>query len=278
MKILIIGANAALAKDAIPILAQDNSIITGGKSGCDIYCDITKAVDIPSDIDIVINFAAAFGGLGDEEIIEAQQVNARGMLNICIAAKKAGSPHIINISSIFALANDKSPNYSIYAVTKKNGEELAQFYCGVNKIPLTILRPSRVYGNNYSFAKHQPFFYQLIDKARKGEDIVIYGKHDPIRNYIHSQDLAHVIDLVAKKSVEGSYNCVHPSNTSYLQIADTALDVFSSGGKVTFDDTKPDIPDDDFPKDPYVYEKIGYSPEISIKQAIAWIAQHEEEK
>jgi nucleoside-diphosphate-sugar epimerase len=52
----------------------------------------------------------------------------------------------------------KSPFYSSYALTKKQGDELAESYCRANKIPLTILRPSQIYGDSDSFAKHQPFF------------------------------------------------------------------------------------------------------------------------
>ena len=60
-KILVIGANSALAKVVIPVLAANNTVITAGRQDCDVYCDITKELSLPK-ADVVINFAAAFSG------------------------------------------------------------------------------------------------------------------------------------------------------------------------------------------------------------------------
>lgn len=274
--IFIIGANSAFAKEVIPVLAKDNTIITAGKKDCDVYCDVTEAVNIPDGVDVVINFAAAFGGDSDEEIINAQKTNSLGALNVCVASKKSGVKHIINISSIFALLDEKSPYYSIYAITKKHADELAQFYCKINKIPLTIIRPSQIYGDSDSFAKHQPFFYQIIDKAQNGEDISIYGTNDALRNYIHCDDLSEVIRRVIEKRIEGVYSCTYPADVTYSQIARRAQEIFNKGGKTAFLKDKPDIPDNVFTKDSTIYEKVSYHPQIPIEAGIESIKQYRE--
>ena len=272
--IFIIGANSALAKAAVPVLAKDNTITTAGKKDCDVYCDITESVSIPKGIDTVISFAAAFGGDSDEEIINAERTNVLGILNICAAAKKAGVKHIINISSIFALLDKKSPYYSIYALTKKQGDEVAELYCQVNKIPLTIIRPAQIYGDSDSFANHQPFFYSMIDKAQNGEDISIYGKNDALRNYIHSADLAEVINRVTTERIEGVYSCMFPSDVTYSQVAHAAQEVFNKGGQIIFLKDKPDIPDNIFTKDLTIYEKVNYPPQISLEEGIKRIKEY----
>lgn len=276
-RIFIIGANSAFAKEVIPVLAKDNTVITAGKKDCDVYCDITETITIPEKIDVIINFAANFGGKSDEEIINAQKTNSFGILNVCIAAKKAGVKHIINISSIFALLDEKSPYYSIYAITKKHADELAQHYCRINKIPLTIIRPSQIYGDSNSFSKHQPFFYLIIDKAQNGEDILIYGKNDALRNYIHHADLSETISRIVAKRLEGIYSCMYPSDVTYSQIAHTAQKIFNKGGKVIFLKDKPDIPNNIFTKDMSIYEKIDYHPQISIETGLKRIKKYREE-
>lgn len=274
--ILIIGANSALAKEVILILVQEHTVITAGRNNCDIYCDVAEGVMVPAGVDIIVNFAAAFGGVGDEEIREAEKTNTQGILNVCIAAKKAAVKHVINISSIFALLDQSSPFYSIYAVTKKHADELAQFYCKLNKIPLTILRPSQIYGDSDSFKQHQPFFYELIDKAQAGKDMSIFGNNDARRNYIHASDLSEIIRHVIKKQVEGTYVCTYPDDVTYSQIAFSAQETFGKGGKVIFDKNKPDTPDNIFTKDLIIYEKLSYTPQISIETGIKRIKEYRE--
>jgi len=276
--ILVIGANSVLAKAVMPVLAKQNNIITAGRKDCNVYCDVAKAVSIPDGVDGVINFAAHFGGTSDEEISGALQTNVVGMLNVCEAAKKAGAAHIISISSIFTLLDETSPSYSVYALTKKQADELAAFYCRVNHQALTILRPSRIYGDSDDFARNQPFLYHIFDKAEKGEDIVLYGTHDASRNYIHAAELAEIIARVAANKIVGTYACTYPENTTYRQIALAAQKVFARGGNVNFLEGKPDVPDDMFPLDQSLYEKIAYRPHISMEDGALRMQQHRERK
>ncbi len=275
-KVLIIGANSAFAKDVAPILAGQHEVITAGKTGCDVYCDIPGTVTIPDGVDVVINFAASFGGTSDEDISDALRTNVQGTLEICKASKKAGVAHIISISSIFTLLDETSPSYSIYALTKKHADELATFYCRLNRLPLTILRPSRIYGDSDRFEKNQPFLYHLIRKAESGDDIAIFGKHDPERNYIHTADLAEVIMKVIDQRVEGAYATTYPTNVTYSQIAKAAQKIFGRGGKVSFLDDKPDIPNDEFPLDQSLYQNTDFQPQISIEAGIERIKQFRE--
>lgn len=267
-KILIVGATSSFAKEVIPVLANSNTVVTAGKKDCDVYCDVTESFKAPNDIDVIINFAASFGGTSNEEIINAHKTNSLGTLNVCLAAKKAGVKHLIIISSIFALLDEKSPYYTIYAITKKHADELAEHYCKLNKINLAIIRPSQIYGDSDDFKKHQPFFYDIIDRAQSGQDISIFGSHDPSRNYIHSADLAEVIGRVVEKETEGVYSCTQPSDVSYSQIAQLAQKIFGKGGHIIFVKDKPDIPDNIFSKDVRLYETIDYFPQISIEAGL----------
>jgi nucleoside-diphosphate-sugar epimerase len=270
--ILVIGARSALAKAAIDVLAKDSKIITAGRKDCDVYCDIAQGVTIPAGVDVVINFAAAFSGKTDEEIIAAEKTNVLGVLNVCTAAREAGVRQVVLISSIFALLGKSSPQFSIYALTKRHGDELAEWYCGLHGLPLTILRPSQIYGDSQVFAKHQPFFYGMMDTAERGEDIILWGGHDPRRNYIHAQDLAQIISRVIERQVTGIYQAVSPADVTYKQIAGAAQAAFAKGGAVRFDAGRPDIPDNITPIDTSLYDKINFRPAISIEEGIGRIA------
>lgn len=276
MIIVIIGANAALAKAVMPVLAGDHTLITAGRKGCDINCDIAEAFSLPAGTDVVINFAAAFGGQSDEEIMQTEATNVRGTLNICVASRNAGVKHLIMISSIFALLDEGSPYYSIYALSKRQADELAQFYCGMNDMPLTILRPSQIYGDDHSFARHQPFFYQIIDNAQKGEDVTIYGRHDASKNYIHAADVAEIIRRVIERQVLGVYTCAQPVNETFSAIAKAAQKIFGKGGEITFLEDKPDTADNIFTEDSRLYEAVDYYPAISLETGLQRIKDRQE--
>lgn len=272
--ILVIGANSALAKSMMPVLAKESTIITGGRRGCDVKIDLLEDFAIPKDVDVVLNCAAAFGGTSDEEISNAWETNVFGALRICLAAKAAGVKHLVLISSMSAVHDEASPYYSAYAITKKQADELARYYCEVNRISLTILRPTQIYGVGNGFAKHQPFFYDIIAKAQAGEDILIYGNHDARRNYLHAADLSETINRVIEKQVEGIYPCMYPDNVAYSEIAQTAQKVFGKGGAVEFLKDKPDTPDNTFTKDLSIYDIVNYQPNISLERGIAMIKKY----
>jgi nucleoside-diphosphate-sugar epimerase len=247
--VLAIGANSALAQDVIPLLAQNNQVITAGRKNCDVYCDVASRVTIPAGVDVVLNCAAHFGGTADDEIEAALQTNVLGMLRICEAAKKAKVSHIVQISSIFALLDEPSPFYSVYALSKRQADELGAYYAGLSGIKFTTLRPSRIFGDDGKFQKGQPFLYQMADKAIDGDEIAIYGIHNPVRNYIYSKDLGEIIARVIGQGVVGAYSCVYPANSSTGDIAKAAFAAVGRDSRVAFLPDKPNIPDDTFALD-----------------------------
>lgn len=265
--ILVVGANSTLAKAAMPVLAEGNTIISAGRHGCEVYVDLAKEITIPDGVDVIVNFAASFGGDKDEEIVEAINTNILGMARLCMAAKDRAK-HIINISTIFALFDETSPGYSSYSITKKQGDETALFYCKQHNIPLAILRPSRIYGDNKDFAKHQPFLYRIIDNVSAGKDVSLFGAHDASRNYLHVADFGRIVAEVIKRQLEGIYTCPYPSNITYSEIVNTAQRLFNKGGELHFIKDKPAIQDDTFPLSTTLYEKIGFRPDISMEQGI----------
>ncbi|MBC7404817.1 MAG: NAD(P)-dependent oxidoreductase [Cytophaga sp.] len=275
-QILIVGANSALARDAMPILSQRHKIITAGRSGCDIICDITKDIVIPEGTDVVINFAAGFAGTNDDEFLNTFKTNTLGILAICAAANQANVGYVVNISSVFAELIPEHPQYTIYALSKKQADELASYFCLLRNLPLLTLRPSQIYGDTMAYAKHQPFLYEIIDRAAHGRDITVFGEHDPQRNYIHSADLATIISLAVDARLEGTYSCLYPENIGIAEIGKIAEGIFGKGSTIAFDPTKPNTPDTVFSINTELFEALGYYPRISMETGITQIKTYME--
>ena len=275
MKILVIGGTSAVAKVLIPMLADFSQVITTGRTDGDIRLDLSleSPIHFAKDIDVVIHLAAHFGGKKSEEIMDAEKINVLGTLRLCHAAVEANVRHFIFVSSIYSQIELQSPLFSSYALSKRHAEEAAQYFCDQNPLTLTILRPSQLYGNTEDFRKHQPFFYAMTDKAERGEDIVLFGKNDARRNFLHAEDLARLISKVVQQRLAGIYACQYPSDTSISEIARAASTAFNSKGKVFFQEEKENIQDNVFPIDEELYTKLNYYPIISVEEGMKAIAQ-----
>lgn len=267
MKILIVGATSSLAHALMPVLSEFAEVITAGREGCDVHLDLSdplEKIELPKDIDVVINAAASFGGNSFEEMFQTESVNVLGVLKLCQSCTKAQIKHIVLISSIFVYLDKSSRFYSIYSLSKKHSDEVAQLYSSMFGLPLTILRLSQFYGVGEAYRKHQPFLSTIIDKAANDEDILIYGSNDALRNFIHVEDVARIIALVIQRKIEGTYACMNLENVSYSEVASAAIEAFGSKSTVKFIKEQPDIPNNIFELDDALFRLIDYYPQISI--------------
>ena len=272
MKILLVGGSSSLAQVLHPVLSEFAEVITAGRSGCDLSLDLTESIksfQVPMGVDTVILLAANFGGSDFTSMMNAEEVNVLGALKLAYVCHRAGVGQLVQISSIFAGLGETSPFYSIYSLSKRHSEELLQLYCRSVGLPLAILRPSQLYGEVDSFRHHQPFLYAMLDRAQNGEDIVLYGHNDALRNFIHVIDVAEIIARVVQQRIEGLYECAGLSNIRFSEIAAAAVTAFDSSSIIRFDRDKQDISDNAFSMDDRLYRCIGYFPQISLAKGFA---------
>lgn len=271
---LLVGGKSAVAEALVPALAKEYKILTAGRHDCDVLLDLEKEVVVPVSVDVIVNLAADFGGNEAADMTRAAETNVIGLLKLCAAAHAAGVTQLVAVSSMSAVLAEDSPYYGTYAITKRQGDELADFYSRSHGLVFAALRPSQIYGNNLELAKHQPYFYHVVESARQGKDVTIYGSHDALRNYIHTDDLAEAIHRSIKRRVEGIFSCTYPDNVSYGQIARTAQEVFGRGGNVTFLKDKPNIPDNVFAQETKLYDMIDYTPRISLEKGLSMLKEY----
>ncbi len=275
MKVLIVGGHSALGVALKVALSEFCEVVTGGRNSCDVHVDLAEGpeeMEIPTNLDVVINTAAHFGGASYNQLSDAININVLGTLRLCEKAAKMGAKHFIQVSSIFASIGQGFASYSPYALTKRYSEDVAVMHCATNSLPLCIVRPSQIYGETENFRRHQPFLYHIIDQAQAGRDIIIYGSHDALRNYIFIEDLTDVLRRVVQLRLEGIYNCQYVQDYSYSTVANAAFEAFGRHGKVSFDITRDDLADKIFHKNFSLYERIGFYPKISIQEGLNRIA------
>lgn len=254
-------------------------VTKAGRHGADYTFDLAAPYQSPNCIsrhDALVHVAADFGGPTPDDLDRAARVNGLGALNVCRMASDLGAKIVVLISSISSTYKPGDAYFGSYALTKRHGEEMAQLYCQDTGMRLAILRPSQIYNDDNTCRKHQDLFYKFIDSACQGEDIVIYGSNDAIRNYIHINDVAEIVALIVEKNVTGVFDCPHPDNVRLSELAQVAQAVFSQGGQVKFLPEKPNIADLPMRSGDQIFRTVNYHPRISLVEGIQRIKSYRE--
>lgn len=90
-----------------------------------------------TDVDVVVHAAGAIKALNRETFFK---INREGTRAVLAAAKAAGVPKCVLVSSLAA----RAPDLSSYAASKRGAERVAEDYA--NNLEVVILRPPAIYG------------------------------------------------------------------------------------------------------------------------------------
>lgn len=269
MKILIIGNTSTVAKRLFENLKSKYSVFTAGRNDfADVFIDFstgetnTKKID---SVDIVINCAASFLNNSVENAIINEKINSVGSLMVCELAQNLKAKKIIQLSSISCYDKEENEYFGFYGLSKKHADENIELFCRLNKPDCAILRFSQIYDKNCECKKHQPFLYNILDKAKNNEQIIFWGNKDVERNYIYIDDVVNIIEKIIEKNINGLYPCVYPKTYKISEIADIALKIFNNSKKREFLQDKPNIKTVFIPNDTSIYELIDYYPQINIE-------------
>lgn len=216
---------------------QYNTVGLSRANGSDIT-DYTSLKHRESNIDIIIHAAA----LASDDYETSFQTNVIGTLNLCKYAKENGIKRFMLISSIFALEENDNEYFNSYGKTKKTSEEIATAYCKENDIDLTILRLAQVYDDARLAQKGQAMLYYFIDTIQAEDKITLFGRSNPLRNYIHIDYLCGIIEEILIEKKIGTWNIIEERNHTITEIAYMLFDVLQKQPNISRLMEKPNIP------------------------------------
>lgn len=217
-KILLTGATGfvgkhltnALLKDGYKIkaLIRENSNTEDlDKKSLSLVCgdikDKTSLCEATKDTDIVIHAAALMANYEHLAKEEFYQVNVTGTQNLLNASMKNDIKHFIHISTVGVLGStggnigsEKSSygsHLSKYEWSKQKAEKIVLNFGSSNNFPITILRPTQLYGPGM---KHG--WLDISRLILKGKFKVI-GKGDSRLHLTYIDDFVHAILLIIGK-------------------------------------------------------------------------------
>lgn len=231
-------------------------------------CDLTEEKSVKAMLnyhepDAIIHLAAKVGGIIDNINKPAEYYTDNVLMNTLLVenARKHGITRFIGILST-CIYPDIQDNYPMYEEELHDGPPTpTNFSYGYAKRSLAVqidaynkqygtnyqyLIPCNLYGEFDKYGDNSHFIAALIKKIhyakKNGDDkIVLFGTGKPLRQFMHSDDLANVIYSCLENDIYTNMNVATKENLSIKEMAEIALKACGAEGlTIQFDSTYPD--------------------------------------
>ena len=190
------------------------------------------------------------------------------------------------------LTGELEPSNESYAIAKIAGIKLCAAYNRQYGVDYRSVMPTNLYGPGDNFHEQDshviPAMMLRFHKAKveASEEVVIWGSGEPRREFMHVDDLAaaclHVMALQKEEYISSSNNSHINVGTgvdcSIAELAEAIKKVVGFGGRIVFDETKPD----GVPRkllDVSRLSRLGWQAQISLErglqQTYQWLLRNE---
>jgi len=260
MKILVTGGSGMVGKSLKKYLpnatyvSSQNYALTSETQVSGMFNDIQP--------DVVIHLAARVGGIidnitypadyFDENITMntlvlkyAQQHNVKrfiGILSTCIYPDIVESYPITE--DMLHLGPPAKTNFS-YGYAKRALAVQIDAYNQQYGTQYQYLTPCNLYGEYDKYGDNSHFIAALIKKIHNAKEnnenkITLFGDGSPLRQFMHSDDLAYVIKYCLDNNIYNNMNVAVDKNLSITEMAQIALKACDAEHiKIEYDTTKP---------------------------------------
>lgn len=152
------------------------------------------------------------------------------MKAVCEAIEKQQPKHLIYLSSDAVYADSPDPLTetssaepgSLHGVMHLSREIMLKQVCTV---PMTVLRPSLIYGAEDTHNGYGP--NQFLRLALAGKEITIFGEGEEQRDHVYIEDVVNILLLVILYRSEGVINVATGSVVSFREIAQIVSEYFN---------------------------------------------------
>ena len=293
MKTLIFGSKGMVGSSVSRILEQDSryELILSNREETDLFnLDETKKLIEDIKPNVVINAAAKVGGIYANNtqrfsfIVDNLKIN----MNILESCKPFSEIKIINLGSscIYPLnapnpitegqfMNGKlEPTNSPYAMAKLSSIEIGNSMTKEFGHEIINLMPTNLYGPHDYFSDSNshviPGLMQRMHKAKikNEQEFLIWGSGNPLREFLHVDDLARAIKKVIEvRTNESLINVGSSEEISIKKLAESLKNVIGYKGLLGFDKSKPDGNPRKLLDSTKILD-LGWRPEIGLNQGL----------
>jgi dTDP-4-dehydrorhamnose reductase len=223
MKILILGAKGMLGSALAEEFKEGNEVLAWGREELDVADQAAVAAAVTSDIDMIINAAAANDiDAAEEKIDETMKTNAMPSASLADICNLLGMTYV-NFSSEHVFPgkdnrgyreNDKPQPLSVFGQSKAQAEKFS-----LENDRTYLIRTSRLFGDQGTSANAKQSFVEKIKTAAASQG-AINSVHDEVVSPTYVKDLAKAVkQLVDQKQPFGIYHITNSGVATWYQLA-----------------------------------------------------------
>lgn len=274
MKVFVAGHRGMVGSAIVRLLTAqpDVKIITRTHAELDLTSQAAVAAFMSIEKpDVVILAAAKVGGIHANNTYPAEFIYENLMMecNVIHQAYLAGVQRLLFLGSscIYPklatqpmtesalLTGTLEPTNEPYAVAKIAGIKLCESYNRQYGVDYRSVMPTNLYGPHDNFHPDNSHVVPALirrfhdAKLANSPEVVIWGTGEPMREFLHVDDMAQASLFVLDLPVDAYQANTQPmlshinvgtgSDVTIRQLAETIADVTEYQGKIVFDTTKP---------------------------------------
>ena len=289
MNILVTGSNGFIGDHVCRYLKEKKHYVIGlGRRdrafdanhvdeyiSCDLASEKASAVsDMASvNIDAIVHLAADMRK--EPHCVEVISANCCGTQRILEMCETKGIKVFVQLSSLPVIGHpiehpitERHPlnPYTVYHITKRTEEMLANYACEYHGIRTASFRISAPIGTRVN---PNTIFPTFIRKALRNEDLTLLGHGTRKQNYLYVDDISRCIEsALLKDTVHGVYNLTSDLLISNYELAQTIIKVLGSHSRIVLSGVDP--------ADEYVWDASldklkrdsGYEPQGNMENMI----------
>jgi len=209
--------------------------------------------------------------------LEFFDVDAKGAMNVILAAKKADVKKILQYSTseVYGTAkyvpideNHPTLPLSTYAVSKLAADRICYTLSFEQDIPVVILRQFNTYGSRET----QPYVIPEIITQLTNSNKIRLGNIKARRDFVHVSDAAKaaIMLMKSKQGVGDVFNCGSGNDYSIELLARTIGDIFNKRFEIIIDENRLRPLDVELLRANYfkLYKLTGWTPKISLEEGL----------
>jgi UDP-glucose 4-epimerase len=207
---------------------MDRPALRAAMQGVDYVFHLAAMVSVPESVCHPLE-CETLNGMGTLHVLE--EAAAAGVKKVFFASSAAvygDNPVVPKLETM--LPEPKSP----YAITKLLGEYYCRFYHGEGRVPTVCLRFFNVFGPRQDprgpYAAAVPIF---IEKALRGETLMIHGDGEQTRDFICVTDIvAAIVHVTLTPGITGVYNAGYGGMMTGNELARQLITLAGSASEV----------------------------------------------
>jgi len=157
---------------------------------------------------------------------------------------------------------------SCYDEGKRVAETLMMDYHRQSQVDVKIVRIFNTYGPRMH-PEDGRVVSNFIVAALKGEPITIHGDGLQSRSFCYVTELVDAMfRMMSTENFTGPVNTGNPGEFTMIELAETVLEMTNSSSKLVLVEARPDDPGRRRPDITLAKEKLGWEPEIKLKEGL----------